>query len=164
MPANAAEPKSRTIEEIILWIAIALFIALGVAYIAYPRFYYRHHPTPMFPIYPANWAAAPSPVYFFFAGITALVGFWHTRFSRWFGRDSSRILLWLFFLSGLTVMAGSWKYGIAVRFWTLATKEELYAAVPAMQIAGSLVKWGLWSSITLVILNFGYALAPKRQD
>jgi hypothetical protein len=96
MTSSEIPPKSRIFEELVLCIAIVLFIALGIAYMAYPEFYYHHHPRPIVPIHPVKpdgRAASPWLAYFFFAGITAFFGFWQTRFSRWFGRDSSRILL-----------------------------------------------------------------------
>jgi hypothetical protein len=167
MPPPEISPQSKNFEEIVLGIVVGLFLALGVAYIAYPAFYYRHHPRPMWPIHPVasgGWAASPSLAYFFFAGITAFFGFWQTRVSRWFGRESSRILSWLFLLSSRFAIAGSWKYALAIRFWTLSTVNELYTAMPSMRIAGTLVKWGLQSSIAVVLLNFGYALFHRLHD
>jgi hypothetical protein len=67
-------------------------------------------------------------------------------------------------LSSLIVIAGSWKYALTIRFWALATKEELLAAVPSLQTAGTLVKWGLRSTIAAMFLNFGYALFRGRHD
>jgi hypothetical protein len=165
MASSETPPKSKRLDEIVLCFAIGLFLALGVAYMAYPTYYYQHHPRPMIPIYPLAstvWSH-PSLVYFFFAGVTALFGFWQTRISRWFGRESFRILFWIFLLCTLVVIDGSWKYALAIRFWTLATKEELLAAFPALQSAGTLVKWGLRSTFAAVFLNFGYALLHRRQ-
>jgi hypothetical protein len=158
-------PKSRTTDEAILWIVIGLFLALSLTYIAYPAFYYQRHPTPRFPIRPVASSIWSKPylAYFFDAAVTALFGFWQTRISRRVGLESSRILLWLFLFSSLVVTAGSWKYGLAIHFWTLATKEELPATFPALQTAGTLVKWSLISSVALVLLNFGYALFDKQQ-
>jgi hypothetical protein len=64
-------------------------------------------------------------------------------------------------LFSLVVIAGSWKYALAIHFWTLSTVDELNTAMPSLRIAGTLVKWGPHSSIAMVLLNFGYALLPR---
>jgi hypothetical protein len=79
MPSSETPPKPKGLEEMVLEIAVGRFLALGVTYIVYPAFYYRHHPRPMWPIHPVasgGWAASPSLTYFFSAGITAFFGFW----------------------------------------------------------------------------------------
>jgi len=158
--------KSKALDEAALWLAIALFMALGIAYVAYPAYYYQHHPRPMVPIHPVAssvWAY-PTLVYFFFASLTALFGFLQTRFRRWYGRESSRLLFWLFLLSTLVVTAGSWHYALAIRFWTLATKDELLAAVPELQKVAPFLMWSFRLSFASAVLNVGYAILHKPQD
>lgn len=158
--------KSKALDESALWLAIGLFLALGIAYVAYPAYYYQHHPRPMIPIHPVAssvWAY-PTLVYFFSAGMTALFGFLQTRLSRWYGRESSRLLFWLFLLSTLVIIAGSWHYALAIRFWTLATKDELLAAIPEMQKGGPLLLWSFRLSFVAALLNVGYAILHKPQD
>jgi hypothetical protein len=95
MTSSEIPSKSRIFEEIVLWIAIVLFIAPGIAYMAYPEFYYHHHPRPIVPIHPVKpdgRAASPWLAYFFFAGITAFFGFCQTRFSRWWSTIAAMFL------------------------------------------------------------------------
>lgn len=139
---------------------------MGIAYVAYPAYYYQHHPRPMIPIHPVAstvWAY-PTLVYFFLAGLTVLSGFLQTRFSRWYGRESSRLLYWIFLLSTLVIIAGSWHYALAIRFWTLATKDELLAAIPELQKGGPLLLWSFRLCFTAALLNVGYAILHKPQD
>jgi len=164
MASSEIPLKAKALDEAALWLAIALFLALGIAYVAYPAYYYQHHPRPMIPIHPVAssvWAY-PTLVYFFFAVLTALFGFLQTRFSRWYRRESSRLLFWIFLLSTLAVIAGSWHYALAIRFWTLATKDELLAAIPEMQKGGPLLLWSFRLSFAAAVLNVGYALLHKR--
>jgi hypothetical protein len=117
MPSSEIPRKSKGFEEIVLGIVVGLFLPLGVAYLAYPAFCYHHLPRPMWPIHPvtsSGRAASPSLAYFFFAALTASFGFWQTRVNRWFGRESSRILLWLFSLFSLVVIAGNMPLPFAV--------------------------------------------------
>jgi hypothetical protein len=166
MPEDPSQTTALRTEEVILWIACGLFCALGIAYVAYPAYYYQHHPRPMIPIHPVAssvWAY-PTLVYFFFAGLTALFGFLQTRFSRWYGRESCRLLFWFFLLSTLAVIVGSWHYALAIRFWTLATKDELLASIPEMQKGGALLLWSFRLSFAAAVLNVGYAILHKPQD
>jgi hypothetical protein len=81
MPSSEIPPKSKgfgnSFEQIVLEIVVGLFLALGVACIAYPVFYYHHHPRPRWPIHPvasSGWAAS-SLAYSCFAATTAFFGF-----------------------------------------------------------------------------------------
>jgi hypothetical protein len=164
--ANTTSPQPPLFDEVVLCIAIALFIALGIAYVAYPAYYYQHHPRPMIPIHPEAstvWVY-PTLVYFFLAGLTALSGFLQTRFIRWNGRESSRLLFWVFLLSTLVIIAGSWRYALAIRFWTLATNQELFAAIPELQKVAPFLKWSFRLSFAAALLNVGYAILHKPQD
>ncbi len=101
MLAAAVPPKSRTNEEVALWIVIGLLLALGVAWEVYPRiyihYYYSSHGTGS----SSSWASesfGPSPLvrYFFYVWLIGLVGFAQLRFSQWFQRDISKTLMRVF--------------------------------------------------------------------
>jgi hypothetical protein len=168
MTSSEIPPKSRGFDEIVLWIIVGLFLALGVAWAAYPRIYLHYHPGLPWPVVPQRWVAysesSPTLVYFFFACMTAAFGFWQTRFSRSFGRDSSQILLWLYLLFSLVLVVGSWTFDLGSHFWTIPIQKELYQPDRVLEAGRMLVKLGVFSSLPVVFLNFGYALFHRRHD
>lgn len=168
MTSSEIPPKSRGFGETVLWIIVGLFLALGVAWAAYPRIYLHYHPGLPWPVVPQRWVAysesSPTLVYFFFACMTAAFGFWQTRFSRSFGRDSSQILLWLYLLFSLVFVVGSWTFDLGSHFWTISIQKELYQPDRVLEAGRMLVKLGVFSSIAVVFLNFGYALFHRRHD
>jgi hypothetical protein len=68
----------------------------------------------------------PTLVYFFLACMTAGFGLWQTRFSRCFGRDSSRILLWLYSLFSVVFVACSWTFDLGSHFWNIPIQNDFY--------------------------------------
>jgi len=167
MPANAAELKSRTIEVVILWIAIALFIALGVAREAYPRIYVHYHPFQVWSGDPNNWDSyGPSngQESFFYACLTAALGFAQLRFSRWFQRDISKILMRFFLLAVFVMVAGLWTFSLANRFWTVEDNRlDLLGAEPGMELGKTLFRLGARSGLGVALLNLGYGLVRRRR-
>ena len=96
--------------------------------------------------------------------MTAALGYGQLRFRGWFGRDSSKILLRFFLLSGMVFLAGSWTFALANRFWTVEdNRVSLLGAQHGMEIGRTLVKLGVWSYLAAAFLNLGYALIPKRR-
>jgi hypothetical protein len=55
MPSSEIPPKSKGFEEIVLWIVVGLFLALGVAWTAYPKIYVHYHPGLPWPVVPQSW-------------------------------------------------------------------------------------------------------------
>jgi hypothetical protein len=165
MPPSEIPRKSKTLEEIVLWIDIALLLALGIAWEAYPRIYLHYYPVRPWPGYPNNWDANGSSngqVSFFYACLAAALGFGQLRFSRWFQRDISKVLLRAFLLAVFVMIAGMWTIAIANRFWTIETNRKLLLeAEPTMREGTMLFRLGFWSSLALALLNLGYGLVRR---
>lgn len=101
--------------------------------------------------------------YFFLASVTAVFGFWQTRFCRRFGRDSSKILLRLFLLFSLIAVVGSWTFALGSHFWTISIQKEFYEADRVLQIGRMLVKLGVFSSLGAAFLNVSYSSFRGRR-
>ena len=171
MIASETPPQSKGLEELVLWSVVGLFLALGIAWATYPRIYLHYHPSLAWPVIPQRWRAyadsSPAVVYFFLASMTAGFGLWQTRFSRRFGRDSFRILTWLYLWSSLVFVAGSWTFDLGSHFWTVPIQNEIYPPDPVLGIGRILVKYGLYSSLGAAFLNVTYssfrpAAGPRR--
>jgi len=167
MTPSEIPPKSKGFDEIVLWIIVGLFLALGIAWATYPRIYLHYHPGLPWPVVPPRWVeysgSSPTLVYFFLACTTAAFGFWQTRFSRRFGRDSSKILLWLYLLFSLVFVVGSWTFDLGSHFWTISTQKEFYAADGVLEIGRMLVKLGVFSSLGAAFLNVTYSSFRGRR-
>jgi cytochrome bd-type quinol oxidase subunit 1 len=167
MTSSEIPPKSKGLDEIVLWVAIALFLSLGIAWLVYPRIYAHSHPGLPWPIIPQRWVgyadSSPTLVYFFLACMTAGFGFWQTRFSRRFGRDSSRILLWLYLLASVVFVAGSWTFDAGSHFWTIPNQNELYEPNRVLEIGRILVKFGVYSTLAAAFLNVTYSSFRERR-
>jgi len=161
MTSSEIPLKSKGLDEIILWIIVGLFLALSIAWAAYPRIYVHYHPGLPWPVIPQRWRpyadSSPTLVYFFLACMTAAFGFWQTRFSRSLGRDSSRILLRLYLLFSLVFVVGSWTFDLGSRLWTISMQNEFYEPDHVLEIGRILVKWGLYSSLAAAFLNVTYS-------
>ena len=171
MAPSGTPLQSKGFDEIVLWIVAGLFLALGIAWLIYPRMYLHSHPGLAWPIIPQRWKeyadSSPTLVYFFLACMTAGFGLWQTRFSRRFGRDSSQILLWLYLLSSVVFVAGSCTFDLGSHFWTIPIQNEIYPSDHVLEIGRILVKYGLYSSLAAAFLNVTYssfrpAAGPKR--
>jgi hypothetical protein len=167
MTSSEAPPKSNSFEEMVLWIVVALLVALGLAWATYPRLYLHYHPTLPWPVIPERWKeysdSSPTLVYFFFACMTAAFGLWQTRFSRHFGCDSSPFLLWLYLLFSSVFVIGSWTFDLGSHFWTFPILNDLYAADRVLKTGRILVKWGLYASLAAAFLNVTYSSFRKRR-
>jgi hypothetical protein len=154
-------PPSKGLAEVILWIPVGLFLALGIAWAIYPRIYLHSHPGLPWPVIPERWRAyadsSPALVYFFLAAMTAAFGLWQTQFCYRFGRDSSKILLFLYLLSSLVFAGGSWTFDLGSRFWTVSMQNEVYPPDRILEIGRMLVKFGLYSSLGAAFLNVTYS-------
>jgi hypothetical protein len=153
--------ESERLGETVLWIVVGLFLALGIAWAIYPKVYLHNHPGLAWPVIPQRWReyadSSPTLVYFFLACMTAGFGLWQTRFSRHFGRDSSRVLSWLYLFSSLVFVAGSCTFDLGSHFWTIPMQNEFYAPDHILEIGRILVKWGVYSSLAVAFLNVTYS-------
>jgi hypothetical protein len=138
-----------------------LFLALGVTWAIYPKIYLHSDPGLLWPVIPQRWRpysdSSPALVYFFLACMTAAFGLWQTRFSRRFSRDSSQILTWLYLLSSLVFVAGSWTFDLGSHFWTIPIQNDFYPPDQVLEIGRILVKYGLYSSLAAAFLNVTYS-------
>jgi hypothetical protein len=166
MPSSEILPTSKRFEEIVLGIIVGLFLALGVAWAAYPRIYLHDHPGLPWPLVPQRWVeysgSSPTLAYFSLACMTGAFGLWQTRFSRRFGRDSSRILLRLYLLLSLVFVVGSWTFDLGSHFWTIPIHSEWYPD-GVLGIGRMLVKFGLYSSLAAAFLNVTYSSFVERR-
>jgi len=89
--------------------------------------------------------------------MTAGFGLWQTRFSRNFGRESSQFLTWLYLLSSVLFVAGSWTFDLGSHFWTIPIQNEIYPPDRILEIGRFLVKYGLYSSLAAAFLNVTYS-------
>src|SRR5271168_612747 len=114
MASSQVPPKSKALDEVVLWMVAGLFLALAFAWVVYPRIYLHAHLGQPWPLVPQRWKpyadSSPALVYLFLACMTAGFGLWQTRFSLRFGRESSRILTALYLLASAIFVAGSWTF------------------------------------------------------
>jgi hypothetical protein len=161
MTPSENPPQSKGLDELVLWIVAGLFLALGMAWAVYPKVYLHYHPGLAWPVIPQRWReysdSSPALVYFFLAAMTAAFGFWQIRFSRHFGRESSKILSRLYLLFSLVFVAGSWTFDLGSHFWTIPIQNEIYPPDRVLQIGRLLVKFGVYSSLATAFLNVTYS-------
>jgi hypothetical protein len=166
MFAKAVPPQSRTMEEVVLWIVIGLCLALGVAWETYPSIFMHVHHPPHGPESSYTWrneSFGPSPLMrsFFYACLIAGPGFAQLRFSQWFRRDTSKILLRVYLSAGLVMVVGMWTFDLANRFWTDDNPLEFLGAQRGMEIGTTLFRLGAWSGLGVALLNLGYGLVRR---
>lgn len=103
---------------------------------------------------PGSFGLSPVVKHFFHACLIGAAGLAQLRFSRWFQRDISKILLRVFLLAVFVMIAGMWTFAIANRFWTIKTNRKLLLeAEPIMRVGTMLFRLGFWSSVALALLN-----------
>lgn len=167
MSSSQTSPKPKGLDELVLWIIVGLFLALGIAWTVYPRIYLHDHPGLPWPQIPQRWVeysdSSPTLVYFFLACMTAAFGLWQTRFSRRFGRPSSRTLLRLYLFFSLVFVLGSWTFDLGSHFWTIPTQNDFYAPDRVLEIGRILVKWGLYASLAAAFVNVTYSSSRERR-
>ena len=166
-PPSEIPLKPKGFDGIVLWIVVGLILALGIAWIAYPRIYLHNHPGAAWPVIPQRWRthsnSSPSLVYFFFACMTAAFGFWQIRFHKRLGRDSSQILSWLYLFFSLVFVAGSWTFDLGSHFWAISMQNEFYPPDRVLEIGRILIKLGLYSSLGAAVLNVNYGGFSERR-
>jgi hypothetical protein len=77
------------------------------------------------------------------------------RFSHWFNRETSKILLRLYLLLCVGMVMGSWTFALATHFWTISNAKELHQADHAIDMGSTLVTLCLRSSFAVALLNAG---------
>ncbi len=167
MASSKIPSNSKRSDEAALWAVVGLFLALAIAWAIYPKIYLHNHPGLSWPVIPQRWVAysdsSPTLVYFFLACMTAGFGLWQTRFSYKLGRDSSRILLWLYLLASQIFVAGSWTFDLGSHFWTMPIQNGFYAPDRVLEVGRILVKWGLYASLAAAFLNVTYSSFRQRR-
>ena len=167
MSSSEIPPKSKSFEEIVLWIVVGLFLALAIAWATYPRVYVHNHPGLPWPVIPERWKpysdSSPTLVYFFLACMTAAFSLWQTSFSRSFGRDSSKLLSRLYLLFSLVFVVGSWTFDLGSHFWTIPIQNGFYAPDRVLEVGRVLVKWGVYASLAAAFLNVTYSSFHERR-
>ena len=150
-----------------MWTIVALFLALALTWVVYPRVFALSHPGLSWPVIPPRWVdysdSSPALVYLFLACMTAGFGLWQTRFSRKFGRDSSIILLRLYLLASIVFVAGSWTFELGSRFWTIPIQNGSYAPDHILEVGRFLVKYGLYATLAFAFLNVTYSSFRERR-
>ena len=101
--------------------------------------------------------------FFFFPSLIAAQGFAQLRFSQWFKRDTSKILLRVFLFTCVVMVAGMWAFALANHFWTLEHNHELRRAEPYMRVGTVLFRIGFWSAFATSLSNMVYAVVRKRR-
>jgi hypothetical protein len=167
MSSSEIPPHSKGSDEAVLWTIVGLILALGLTWLIYPRVYAHSHPGQSWPVIPQRWVeysdSSPALVYFFLACMTAGFGLWQTRFSHKLGRDSSRILLWLYLLASQIFVAGSWTFDLGSHFWTIPIQNGFYAPDRVLEVGRILVKCGLYASLAAAFLNVTYSSSRERR-
>lgn len=167
MSSSDAPLQSKGSDEAVLWTIVGLFLALGLAWVIYPRIYAHSHPGLSWPVIPQRWVeysdSSPVLVYFFLACMTAGFGLWQTRFSHRLGRDSSRTLLWLYLFASQIFVAGSWTFDLGSHFWTMPIQNGFYAPDRVLEVGRILVKLGLYTSLAAAFLNVTYSSFRQRR-
>jgi hypothetical protein len=167
MTSRETPPKSRGLEEIVLWMVIGLCLALGAAWETYPRIYkYSHYPHGTGSSY--TWkeegrGTDPLVKFSFFACLIAAPGFTLLGFSRRFPRDTPKILLRVFLLAGIVMASGMWTFALANHFWTLQHSDELREAEPYMHAGSLLFRVGFWSAIATSLSNMVFVVVLRRR-
>jgi hypothetical protein len=145
--SSVVSPKQRTIEEVVLWIVIGLCLALGVAWETYPRIYMHVHHPPHGQGSSYTWrneGFGPSQLVrsFFYACLIAGPGFAQLRFSQWFHRDTSKILLRPYLSAGLVMVVGMWTFDLANRFWTVEDNRLYLLGARGTEVGTTLFRLG----------------------
>jgi|HubBroStandDraft_4_1064222.scaffolds.fasta_scaffold357431_2 hypothetical protein len=167
MPTSEIPLKAKRFQEIVLGMIVGLLLALCLAWAVYPKIYLHYHPGLPWPVIPQRWVeysdSSPALVYFFLACMTAAFGLWQTRFSRRLGRDSSKLLTWLYLLFSLVFVVGSWTFNLGSHFWTFPILNDLYQADRVLEIGRIFIKWGLYASLAAAFLNVTYSSFRERR-
>jgi hypothetical protein len=99
---------------------------------------------------------------FLLAVLLAVLGFLQIGFRRWFQRDTSRFLFWVFLLLGLGLAFDYWTLALATRFFSLTDKMQSDQAHRAYEISRMLAGYFLKPIVAIGLLNIGLALLHKR--
>jgi hypothetical protein len=111
---------------------------------------------------PDNRFSSNAQLSFLVATLLAVLGFVQLCFKRWFKRDTSRFLFWVFLLFGIGLALDHWAFALATRFWTLTMQRQSEQAHRAYEVSRKLAPYFLKSTTAVGVLNMGLALLRKR--
>jgi hypothetical protein len=157
-------PKAGALERATLWTVVGLFVLLSITWGVYPRVYDHFHPTPPWPGELDNWFPSNAQLTFLVAVLLAGLGCLQIGFRRWFQRDTSRFLFWVFLLLGLGLACDYWTFAIATRFWTVTIQMQSDLAQHAYEMSRMLGGYFLKPIIGIGLLNIGVGLLRKRSS
>jgi len=151
-----------TFQKAVLWVVAAMFLALSLTWSAYPKIYEHYHPPKSSPGIgwdPSridNWGPSQAQIAFTHGFLLWGLGFVQVSSRRWFKRESSTILFWLFILFATGVAAGGWVFSIACRFWTISTSLEFRRAESVIPAARIIWRYSFAGAMLLGFLNIAY--------
>lgn len=157
------------IKKISLWMVFAAFLTLALAWAAYPKIYEHFHPPKPSP--GIGWDMSridntgphPAQIAFLVGCLLWGIGFGQLRCARWFWRECSGILFWLFLLLAVCVAIAGWEFSLACRFWTISSSAEFRRAETAVQTAREIWKYSFRGAIVLGLLNIVFARVLGRR-
>jgi hypothetical protein len=146
-------PKARALERATLWTVVGLIVLLSITWGVYPRVYDHFHPTPPWPGELDTWFPSNAQSSFLVAVLLAVLGLFQLRLQRWFRRETSRFLFWVFLVLSLGLALDYWTFALAIRFWTLTMKMQSGQARQAYEISNKLAPYFLRSTVAIAVLN-----------
>ncbi len=157
------------IERDLLWAVLAVFLTLSLTWAAFPKIYDHYHPpksspgTGWDPSRIDNWGPSPAQIALSYGCLLWGLGFFQLKCARWFKRESSAILFWLFILLASGVAAAGWAFSIACRFWTISTSLEFRQAEAVIPAARLVFRYCFAGAMVLGFLNIAYASVLGRR-
>jgi hypothetical protein len=156
---------ARALEQATLWVVVGLLLALSISWAVYPRVYDHYHPGLLWHPEPAEPSGGSNTqTSFSLAILLAVLGFLQIGFQRWFRRDTSRFLFWVFLVLGLGFAFDYWTFALSTRFWTLTMQLQSDEARRAYETSNKLAPYLFRSMVAIAVLNMGLALFRKRSS
>ena len=163
--ASMEGPQStRRIERVALWTTVALFLALAVAWDAYPRMLGFHDVDPMAlrPGEPIDFGPPHSHVVFFWACLCGILGLLQLR-RRWSGHIAT-VLTWVFLSLSFGFACAAWTFALSTKFWTLSMKQMSSPALSVFGVSQSVARFCMKPSIAVGLLNLGLGFFHGRKN
>ena len=154
--------KATALEQVMLWIVVGLFVVLSISWAVSPRVYERNHPTPQWPGEIDSFGPSNAELSLLVATLLTVLGFLQLGFRRWFQRETSSLLFWVFLLLGVGLALDHWTFALATRFWTITVQMQSDQARRAYEMSIKLASYFLSSTVAVGVLNIGLALLRRR--